>query len=88
MEISYDAAKDLINQEKHGCSLALAANLDWETALVVVDDRKAYGEVRYRALGLVGNRVYFAAYTVRGEGCRMISFRKANLREVKAYVEA
>ncbi len=45
MKISYGAAKDLINQEKHGCSLALAESLEWETALVVVDDRKAYGEV-------------------------------------------
>lgn len=66
----------------------MAAEIEWETALVKVDDRKEYGEVRYSALGLIENRVYFAAFTIRGQSCRMISFRKANKREAKRYVEA
>ena len=46
MQIEFDPAKDLINQAKHGVSLTLAAELDWDDALVWVDDRFGYGELR------------------------------------------
>jgi uncharacterized DUF497 family protein len=39
MQIAFDPAKDASNLEKHGLSLALAADLDWEASLVWVDDR-------------------------------------------------
>jgi len=32
--IAFDPAKDAANQTKHGLSLALASELDWEAALV------------------------------------------------------
>jgi hypothetical protein len=34
MRIEFDPAKDLANQDKHGVSLAMAVELDWEAALV------------------------------------------------------
>lgn len=36
----------MANQDKYGVSLAMAAELDWETALVWVDERIEYGETR------------------------------------------
>ena len=39
MEFEFDLAKDESNQEKHGLSLALASELDWDAALVWVDGR-------------------------------------------------
>ncbi len=39
MQIEFDQAKDVANQTKHGVSLALADELNWEAALVWVDDR-------------------------------------------------
>jgi len=39
MHIEFDPAKNLANQDKHGVSLALAVELDWEAALVWVDER-------------------------------------------------
>ena len=39
MHIEFDPTKDLANQDKHGVSLALAVELDWEAALVWVDER-------------------------------------------------
>ena len=87
MEVAYDAAKDLVNQEKHGCSLKLAESMEWEAAMIAVDDRKAYGELRYGALGYIGHRIYYAVFTVRDEKIRMISLRKANKREVKKYAQ-
>ena len=50
MRIEFDPAKDAANQEKHGVSLALAGDLDWEAALVWVDDRFEYSEMRMIAL--------------------------------------
>ena len=46
MQIEFDPAKDVANQTKHGVSLALADELNWEAALVWVDDRFEYGELR------------------------------------------
>ena len=54
---------------------------DWLTADVWTDDRYDYGEVRKCALGLIGERLCYAAYTERGSNRRLISLRKANERE-------
>jgi uncharacterized protein len=40
MQIEFDTAKDIINQAKHGFSLALAAELEWDDALVWIDERR------------------------------------------------
>jgi len=57
------------------------------TALIWLDERKDYGEQRYCTLGLIGSRVYFLAFTPRHDALHMISFRKANKREVKRYAQ-
>jgi len=88
--VSFDPSKDAANFAKHGVSLALAARLEWDSALTWPDTRRAYGEFRQCALGYVGLRLYFVAFVERGEDLRIISMRKANAREVKfhAQVEA
>lgn len=86
--ISFNPDKDAANHAKHGVSLALAARLEWESALTWPDTRRAYGEFRQCALGYIGQRLYFVAYVERGEGLRIISLRKANAREVQRYAEA
>ena len=87
MRIEFDPAKDAINQAKHDLSLRLAADLDWASALVWMDDRKQYGEHRQAALALIGQRLYFVAFVDRGEARRVISLRKANIREVTHYAK-
>lgn len=87
IEISYDPAKDVINQGRHGVSLVMGAQIDWLTALEAYDDREDYGEDRYRAVGFIGERLYFVAFTDRGEVRHIISLRKATAREVRDYVE-
>jgi uncharacterized DUF497 family protein len=44
VKIDFDPEQDASKLAKHGASLALAAELDWEAALVWVDDRFEYGE--------------------------------------------
>ena len=85
--IEFDPAKDAANQLKHGVSLSLASDLDWETALVWVDERYEYGESRMIALAARTEILYCVAFVNRGEVRRVISLRRANRREVKHYVE-
>ncbi|RLK29121.1 BrnT family toxin [Cupriavidus plantarum] len=88
MLIDYDPVKDLVNQAKHGISLAAAGLLDWETVLISVDKRNDYGEDHFRAFGLLDDRLYLVVFTIRGQGLRAISMRKANQREVRRYEQA
>lgn len=64
----------------------MAADLDWEMALVWVDSRKDYGELRLSALVLRAQCLYFVAFVPRADEWRVISLRKANGREVRHYV--
>lgn len=85
MKIEFYPEKDRANRQKHGVSLALAADLDVDAALVVADRRRAYGEERFQAIGPIGGRLHVLVFTMRGDTLRAISLRKANAREVKRY---
>lgn len=87
MRIEFDPAKDEANQTKHGVSLSVAGELDWDAALVWVDDRFSYNETRMIALAPKTEILYYAAFVDRGDVRRIISLRRANRREVKHYVE-
>ena len=88
MLIEFDPTKDAVNQDKHGLSLAVASALDWDQALVWVDDRNEYGELRMIALAPDTGIVYYVAFVDRDDARRIISLRKANRREVKHYVQS
>jgi len=87
MLIEFDPAKNESNLQKHGLSLALAGDLDWDSALVWVDDRFEYSELRMIALAPNTNVLYFVAFAPRGEVLRIISLRRATRREVRRYVQ-
>jgi len=88
MEIEFDPEKSAKNVELRGLSFDLVADFDFDSALVARDTREDYGEDRYIALGLIGERLHVIAYTMRGDRLRVISFRKANAREVERYEQA
>lgn len=87
MIVEFDSAKDIANKKKHGISLSVANELNWEAALVWVDGRYEYNETRMIALAPKTNILYYVAFVDRGEALRIISARRANRREVKHYVE-
>ena len=62
MRIEFDPAKDAINRAKHGVSLSLANDLDWEAALVWLDERFDYSELRMIALAPETNILYYVAF--------------------------
>ena len=88
MRIEFDPAKDAVNRASHGLSLALAEALDWDAALVWVDDRFEYDELRMIALAPKTSILYYVAFVERGEARRIISLRRATRREVAHYVQS
>ena len=88
MRFEFDPAKVRANQAKHGVSLVLAVELDWEAALVWVDGRFEYSETRMIALAPRTGILYYVAFVDRGEVRRIISLRRANRREVRHYVQS
>ena len=88
MEIKFDTAKNLSNEEKHGVSLAEAVHIDWDSLLAKPDERQSYGENRIIGYAYIGLRLHCVVYIDRLATRRIISLRKANSREVKKYAEA
>ena len=87
MRIDFDPDKDKLNLASHGLSLSFARKLAWNEALVWLDDRFDYDEMRMIGLVPEGNRLYYVAFVDRGKTRRVISLRHAERREVKHYVE-
>ena len=87
MRVTFDAAKNARNIAERSLSFEPVADLDWETAVAVEDDRKDYGERRVGIMALLGPRLHVAIVTYRGDAMRVISFRRANSREIKHYAE-
>ncbi len=87
MRIEFDNAKDAANRQRHGVSLAYAIELNWDIALVWIDDRFAYNESRMRALVPADSVLYYVAFVDRGDARRIISMRRATRKEVRTYVE-
>ena len=88
MEVSYDPAKNEHNLEIRGLSFDKVVEFEFETAVFTIDSRRDYGEIRHRALGLLDGRVHALVFVETQNGIRVISFRKANNREVNRYEEA
>lgn len=87
MPWEWDAAKNAQNIRIRGLSFARVAELT--DVDVLPDERRAYGEVRYVVRGFLAGRLHIAIITPRGtDTLRVISFRRANARERKRYVEA
>lgn len=85
MRIEFNAAKNEANIATRGLSFERAADFDFSTATVDQDTRKAYPEARFVAVGVLDKRLHVLCFTPVAGGIRVISFRKANTREVRDY---
>ena len=88
MNISYDPIKNQKNINERGLSFDDVRYFDWDSARVAIDERFDYGEIRYIALGFMADRLHVLVFTPTDDGIRVISFRKANQREIKHYEQA
>jgi uncharacterized protein len=87
VRISFDPSKNERNIRERGLPFESAAEFDFEAAQIHIDGRKAYGETRYVALGNLHGRLHVLCFTETADGIRVISFRKANDREVKHHAQ-
>lgn len=85
--IEFDAAKNAQNIRRRGIGFERFAEMDLETAISVEDTRKDYGERRLRVLGYIDHLLHAAVITPRGDRIRVISLRRANRREERAYAK-
>ncbi len=85
MDIEFDPAKDALNRDKHGLSLDEAAAFELGDAVVEIDDRYDYGEVRFRAFGRVDGQGRCLVFTSSATAIRVISYRRAHEKEMRRY---
>lgn len=88
MDITFDPAKNARNTRERGLSFERAADFDFATAVIEIDRRRDYGEIRVVALGYLEGRLHALCYVEMQTGIRVISFRKANSRETKRHAKA
>lgn len=85
MIIEFDPDKSEKNRAERRLLFSKAADFDWESAVYHEDDRNGCPEQRIVALGFIGLRLHVICFTLTAGGVRVISFRKANKREVNYY---
>ena len=85
--IECDPVKSAENLRKRGIGFERFADMDLDSAIGIEDTRKDYGEPRLRVLGFIDGRLYAAVITPRGDRIRVISLRRANRREERAYAK-
>jgi len=89
MEFEWDNRKAQANQNKHGICFEEAARVFLDpNRIETFDGREAYGEDRWKTIGLVNFAVLAVVYTVRNkdsETIRLISARKADTYERTQY---
>jgi uncharacterized DUF497 family protein len=68
MAITFDPAKNARNIAERGLSFERVADLDWETAVVIEDNRRDFGEPRLRIMARLDGCLHAVVVTPRGEG--------------------
>jgi uncharacterized protein len=88
MSFEWDAEKAAANVAKHGIRFDYAARVFLDPYRIEMpDDREEYGEVRYKTIGMVDNRLLVVVYTIRNGNIRLISARRAERYEQRQYHE-
>jgi uncharacterized DUF497 family protein len=85
MDYEWDEAKRLSNAAKHGIDFVAAVKIFDDWFIESEDNRRSYGERRYRAVGRLDDQVIQVAYTWRNERRRIISARRAGRNDRRAY---
>ncbi len=82
----WDEDKDFSNQEKHGVSFSEASEAFLDPFNIVINDPEhSIEEERFLLLGFAKSNLLIVSFTEREEAIRIISSRKANIKERKIY---
>ena len=86
MSSEFDPKKNDANLKKHGVSLSEGDGVLNDPLAVTEEDNSAEGEQRFVTIGTnVFGSLMVVVHTPRGEMVRIISVRKADPKERKAY---
>lgn len=85
-DFEWDDAKAAANLEKHGIPFPVAIAVFADPKVKILDTvRPQDQESRRKAIGMITNRIFTVVFVMRGEICRLISARRANAGEERAY---
>lgn len=65
--------------------MSLARAVDLDMLAIKHDERFDYGEMRFRAWGLIDGLAHCLAFTTRNDRVRAISLRRVHLKELKRH---
>jgi hypothetical protein len=86
MPSTFDPAKDAANRKKHAVSLAEGDGVLDDPLALTIEDASAQGEQRFVSVGMnVFGQLRVVVYALRGDDARIISVRKAEPKEIRAY---
>jgi len=86
VDCEFDPDKDAANRDKHGVPLGFGARVFEDgNVLIVPTIRQADEEERFKAIGMIEERLWTAVHVYRGEMVRFISVRRSNAGEQRAY---
>jgi uncharacterized protein len=81
----WDSAKEAKNIREREIDFTTASRIWDGPVLEEIDDRRDYGEVRILTFGKVDGRLMAVLFIWRNQNRRIISDRKANLREQRRF---
>ena len=84
LAFEYDEVKNRRNQIKHSISFQSAQKL-WEDVNAIEEKAGYADELRYYRTGMIEGKIFTAVYTWRGWKVRIISVRRARVKEVLRY---
>ena len=88
MEFEWDDAKAALNLARHRIDFLDAIEVFVDPFRLELEDNRAeYGELRLKTVGMVNGIVTVVVFTLRGKRTRIISARKAEPYERRAYHE-
>ncbi|HRO60059.1 MAG TPA: BrnT family toxin [Burkholderiaceae bacterium] len=86
MAIEFDPKKDAANRRKHGISLSEGDGVTDDPFVLTLEDESSREEQRFIALGRnIFGQLRLVVYTYRGEVVRLISVRRPDAKQAKAY---
>lgn len=85
MEFEWDDDKCKSNLEKHNLSFEDAHLVFAGDTLTIPDLRRPFGDNRLVTMGSLRGRVVVVIHVLRSDKTRIISMRKANVREQRIY---
>lgn len=87
MQFSWDPDKDRLNQSDHGVSFQEASTVFGDPlTITVADPDHSIGEERFVTMGQSNaSQLLVVCHTEQGDNIRIISARRASLRERKDY---